>query len=376
MGDNLSREMDANTWDSLVASLPGSHILQTWEWGQAKSQFGWQPLPTAWRDKSGRDSAAAMVLARRLPVGGFAARMKVMYVPKGPLLCDWQDESLRRQVFRDLRALARRQGAIFVKIDPDLRLGTGIPGEAGAIRNPVGETVVTELQAGGWRFSSEQVQFRNTVLIDLRPPEEELLANMKQKTRYNIRLAGRKGVVVRPGGEADLDLLFDMYAETSIRDGFVIRSKSYYQTVWGIFMRRGYAEPLIAEVDGEPVAALLVFRFGGKAWYLYGMSKSQHREKMPNYLLQWVAMRRAKQAGCITYDFWGAPDVFSEDDPMWGVYRFKEGFGGEVVRYLGAWDLPVRPVLYRLYMQVLPKVLDWMRARGFKQTRESLGGRI
>ena len=136
-----------------------------------------------------------------------------------------------------------------------------------------------------------------------------------------------------------------MYAETSVRDGFVIRDEGYYRTVWEIFMPKpissqspisnSFREPLIAEVDGEPVAAIFVFYFAGRAYYVYGMSRNAHREKMPTYLLQWEAMKRAKAKGCSVYDLWGAPDVFDESDSMWGVYRFKEGLGGKVVRTLG-----------------------------------------
>ncbi len=148
------------------------------------------------------------------------------------------------------------------------------------------------------------------------------------------------------------------------RDGFVIRDERYYLDLWTTFIRAGLAEPLIAEVDHEPAAAVVIFRFAGGAWYMNGMSRPAHREKMPNYLLQWEALCRAKAAGCETYDLWGAPDVFDESDSLWGVYRFKEGFSGEVVRHIGAWDLPVRPQMYRLYAQTLPRLLDWMRRRG------------
>lgn len=207
------------------------------------------------------------------------------------------------------------------------------------------------------------------MLIDLRPDDEQLLANMKQKTRYNIRLAARRGVTVRPGSLSDLDLLFKMYAETSVRDGFTIRNAEYYLSLWRDFVAAGMAESLLAEVDGEPVAGVIIFRFGGRAWYMYGMSRATHREKMPNYLLQWEAMVRAKQAGCVEYDLWGAPDEFEESDDLWGVYRFKAGLGAEVVRFIGAWDLPLNTLLYRTYTQLIPRVLDLMRRRGEEQTR-------
>ena len=163
-----------------------------------------------------------------------------------------------------------------------------------------------------------------------------------------------------------------MYAETSVRDGFVIRGQGYYQDAWGRFMAAGLAQPLLAEVDGEPVGALVVFAFGRTAWYMYGMSRDAHREKMPNHLLQWEAIRWARAHGCETYDFWGAPDDFVESDPLWGVWKFKEGFGGQVVRHLGAWDYAPSPTLYKLYTRLLPRVLDLMRRRGRQATRAAV----
>jgi len=229
------------------------------------------------------------------------------------------------------------------------------------------------------------------VLVDLAASEEEMLARMKQKTRYNVRLAERKGVTVRVGTEVDLPMLYKMYAETSVRDEFVIREEGYYRTVWQTFMQNDVGklessnvassqpanlptcQPLIAEVNGEAVAGLFLFMFAGRAYYVYGMSREAHREKMPTHLLQWEAMKRAKAAGCTVYDLWGAPETFDESDSMWGVYRFKEGLGGRVVRTLGAWDYVPNRFWYRMYSEFIPRVLDVMRARGKQRTKQGLG---
>ena len=178
---------DPQTWNASIASLPYAHVLQTWEWAQVKQRNGWQPQPLRW------EGGAGVLLQRSIPAGGFAARLRVLYIPKGPLI-DWADATLRRQVLTDLRQVARRQGAIFIKIDPDLPLGTGFPGTPEAAPFPPGEATLADLKALGWRLSGEQIQFRNTVVIDLAPSEDELLGRMKQKTRYNINLARRKGV--------------------------------------------------------------------------------------------------------------------------------------------------------------------------------------
>ena len=353
---------DPAEWDRLVAGLPGAHLLQSWLWGDFKARYGWRPRRLAWDTAAG--PAAAQVLARTA-----ARAATVLYVPKGPLL-HWDDPSARATVLDALQALARRERAVFIKIDPDVPLAAGEQGHEQP--SPTGLALQAELARRGWVFSPDQVQFRNTVTLDLRGSEADLLAAMKQKTRYNLRLAERKGVRVRPGGPADLDRLYRMYAETSVRDGFVIRGQGYYQDAWGRFMAAGLAQPLLAEVDGEPVGALVVFAFGRTAWYMYGMSRDAHREKMPNHLLQWEAIRWARAHGCETYDFWGAPDDFVESDPLWGVWKFKEGFGGQVVRHLGAWDYAPSPTLYKLYTRLLPRVLDLMRRRGRQATRAAV----
>jgi peptidoglycan pentaglycine glycine transferase (the first glycine) len=372
-----------NEWNSLIANLPGAHILQTWQWGQVKARFGWTPNYYCWYQAEGgykrielidltsmsgeQPVASALVLTRSARLAGYPIR--VMYIPKGPLL-DWENRSLRHSILLDIVLLARQKKAIFIKIDPDVPQGEGYPGMPDATLDQTGQAVITDLDKMGWRYSDEQIQFKNTVVLNLNQSLDHLLANMKQKTRYNLRLAERRGVQIRPGMKRDFPLLYRMYAETSLRDGFVIRNQDYYQALWGEFFDSGMAEILIAEVEEQPVAGLFLFMTAGKAWYLYGMSRQVHREKMPNYLLQWEAIRRAKANGCTVYDLWGAPDELREEDPLWGVFRFKEGLGGHVVRYLGAWDFPVKPVFYQLYVQILPQVLEIMRRQGKKQTRQ------
>ena len=370
----------ASAWNELIASLPLAHLLQTWEWSQVKARYGWEAVPFVWNNAAGTPAAAAMVLKRRFPIGGFAKKMCVLYIPKGPLL-DWADASTRLRVLGDLQSLAKQHGAIYIKLDPDVTLGTGMPGTEGALENISGQIILSELKQCGWKFSPDQIQFRNTVLIDLTPSEDEMLGRMKQKTRYNLHLAQKKGVTVRTGMESDLPLLYRMYAETSVRDGFLIREQGYYQNLWKSFMAvagpasssQPFTEALIAEVNGEPVGAVSVFYFARQAIYLLGMSREVHREKMPNYLLQWEAMHRAKERGCITYNLWGAPDEFQPGDGLWNVFRFKEGLGGYVSRTIGAWDYTPNRVLYKLYTEILPHWMDIMRSRGKEKTRQSIG---
>ena len=341
-------------WNSTLSTLPTPHVLQTWEWGEFKSRYGWRPARYLWLEGE-HPRAAASLLTRRLG----RLPLAVAYVPKGPVL-DYGDAALLDQVLSDLEHTARQARALFVKIDPDVRAGTA-----------AGNGVVELLRRRGWRPSREQVQFRNTVLLDLTRSSDDMLAAMKQKWRYNVRLAARQGVTARLGTPADLPLLYDLYAETAARDGFVIRPREYYRDAWGAFIEAGLAQPLIAEVAGEAVAMVIVFRLAGRAWYMYGASRSAHRDKMPNHLLQWEAMRWAQERGCTVYDMWGAPDALDEADPLWSVYRFKQGFGGEFVQHIGAWDFPASRPGYWFYTVAKPRVLSAMRWRYWQQTDSS-----
>ena len=346
---NLQTIEDGAQWDDLLLSLPAPHLLQTWQWGELKAGFGWSAKRLTWVDDSGSAVAAAQLLTRS---GQLSGGLKVAYCPKGPVL-DWGNENLRRAVLDGLAEAARDAGALALKIDPEVVYETG-----------VGEVVEAHLRASGWQEAPKAAQFRNTLMLDLRQDEDALLKGMKQKWRYNVRLAVRKGVNVRRGGLDDLELLYRMYAETALRDGFVIRTRDYYMQAWKSFTERGLAQPLVAEVEGTPVAGQMIYRFGKTGWYLYGMSTNQHREKMPNHLLHWEAIRWAKEQGCEAYDFVGAPDKLEESDPMWGVYRFKKGFGGSFVQAIGEWDYVLRPAAYQAYRLLMPVALSAMRLFG------------
>lgn len=350
-------ERMATVWQQTLAKLPYAHALQSWVWGQFKGSWGWTVMPLSMSVGANRAEsvAAALVLKRQLPRLPFC----VLYVPKGPVM-DYHDADLRERVLVQLEQLARRERAIFIKIDPEVVKSWGVEDER---VSPLGSQVIQTLRARGWVESAEQIQFRNTVEIYLDQTEEQLLAGMKQKTRYNIRLAARKGVTVREGTRDDLPMIFEMYQETAARDGFTIRPEAYYLDGWGALLDAGMAQPLIAEYEGQPIAAVILVRYGDRVIYMYGASSNEERDRMPNYMLQWEAIRWAKNAECMVYDMWGAPDVFDESDRMWGVWRFKTGFNGELVRFIGAWDYPVRPLWYRIYTDMMPRYLNVLRRR-------------
>jgi peptidoglycan pentaglycine glycine transferase (the first glycine) len=343
-------------WNNTLRTLPYAHLLQSWEWGKFKRETtGWQPIRLAFK-RDGQVVAMASVGVRRI------GPATMMYISKGPAL-DYADAELVKFVLDHLQSMARKQFAVWLKIDPDVVIATGIPNEADDTPDAVGQSVMNKLKTRGWGFSADQIQYRNTVNIDLSPTEDELLAAMSQNTRRKVRVALRDGVTVREGTVDDLPLIYDLYQQTGARDGFLIRPKEYYLHEWRYLMEAGLAQPLIAEFEGKALAHVILFHFGRKCWYFYGASSNEERDRMPNYLLQWEAMRWAKAHSYSVYDMWGAPNEFVESDGMWGVYQFKRGFRGIVTRHIGAWDYAPYPLLYKAYTELYPRLIAWLRGR-------------
>jgi peptidoglycan pentaglycine glycine transferase (the first glycine) len=351
---NITTITNRDEWNNTLRAMPYAHILQTWEWGEFKrATTGWQPHRLAF-SQNGAIVALASVGVRRI------GPLNVLYAPKGPVL-NYADTALAGEVLDELQRFARQQRAIWLKIDPDVIAATGVPGQDDDAPQPIGQAVRRLLKQRGWRYSREQVQFRNTINVDLTRSEDELLAAMSQNTRRKVRTGEKKGVTIRPATLDDLDTLYALYAVTGSRDHFLIRPREYYLHEWRYLMQAGLAHALLAEADNKPIAHVLLFHFGQKCWYFYGASSNEERERMPNYALQWEAMKWAKAQGYTTYDMWGAPNHFNEDDSMWGVYEFKRGFRGTVTRHIGAWDYAPSMLLYRGFMEALPRLRGWLR---------------
>mgnify|MGYP001048111846 CR=1 FL=1 len=334
--------VEPDDWDRFVAERPNGHVLQTSPWGTLKAQFGWSDTRVA-LTRGDQIVAGAQVLFRRLPAGiGTLA-----YVPKGPVV-DWASKEESARLMAALDRAARAQGTIALSVEPNQ------PDDASQRRT---------LRSLGFRPAPfGAVQPRRTLVIDITPKEDDILMAMKSKTRYNIRLAGRKGVTIREGGADDVSTFNELLAATAERADFGVHPPAYYEAAYRLFAPRDWAQILLAEVEGQAVAGLMVFAIAPRSWYFYGASINAHREKMPTYLLQWEAIRWAKARGCETYDLWGVPDADEEtledqfterSDGLWGVYRFKRGFGGDLVRSVGTWDRVQAPLRYQLYKGAL-----------------------
>ena len=319
-------ELTSHEWGAFINQHPEAHILQTSSWGELKANFGWRPHYFR------QGSVGAMILFRHLPLG-----LSIAYIPRGPVGGeDWHS------FWPEVDSLCRRQKSIFLRVEPD-------------IWEPEPHDFIDQNLAG-FIETDQTIQPPRTVLVDLAPSEDEILDRMKSKTRYNIRLAQRKDVEVFSSD--DISAFYKMMMTTGERDEFGVHNLAYYQKAYDLFAPSGNGLLLIAAYKGEPLAGLMSFNQGNTAWYFYGASTNQERNRMPTYLLQWEAMRWAKQKGCKVYDLWGVPDFpeneleekfLERSDGLWGVYRFKRGFGGNVSRTIGTWDRIYQPLLYRLY---------------------------
>ncbi len=323
-------EISLSNWNRFLSNHPDAHLLQMGEWGELKRGFGWKPVRVV------VDGIGAQILFRKLPFG-----LTIGYMPKP--VDGGQLSVVSNRFWKEIDSVCKKNRSVFLKIEPDLWQDTFA----------VNSLRITNYQLP---ISPHNIQPPRTIVINISGKEEDVLAKMKPKCRYNIRLAEKKGVTVRAWN--DIQSFHAMMTVTGGRDKFGVHSLEYYQRAYELFHPKRVCELLVAEYEGKPLASLMVFANGRRAWYVYGASNDEERNRMPTYLLQWEAIRWAKSHGCEEYDLWGVPDedeaTLEENfetrrDGLWGVYRFKRGFGGEVKRAAQALDRVYNPLLYWMY---------------------------
>ncbi len=370
----MSKEVELqNLWDRFVREHgpKSGAFLQSWEWGEFQEAVGRKVLRFIIDSNGPRRvdqnidggmheiNSALQIIKVSLPFG-----KSYLYIPRGPILNNQEAEINNQKFLEVLKNLGTNENAIFIKIDPALA--------SAQIDNKILNSKYNILV-------SKNLQPKDTLILDLSKPEEEMIANMHEKTRYNIRLAEKKGVQIRWSTpetiQADLEKFWQLAGQTSSRDKFNYHPKKYYATM---LCETLSAQPetkdrknlsirmLIAEKDDKVLGANIIVFFGETVTYLHGASNYAHRELMAPHLLQWESIRKAKLLGFKYYDFWGiAPELnkrpITKDlkqadqdkqyrpHPWAGITRFKLGFGGETVSYAPAFDLPVNNLWYNLY---------------------------
>ena len=315
-------------WDEFIQSHPAGGITQSSNWHYVKG-IDWKAAIIMSKTPDGAPRGGLSVLARGVPLVGHA----ILYAPRGPV-CDFHDREVLEELFAGVKEVTQHYGGCKLTIDPYV-MSTDqefidIMADMGFTRN---------LGAGG--FETIQPRFIYRLYFNGRS-EEEVFAAFGQKTRYNIRLAEKHGVEIRQCKEDALDDFMRLMKMTGERDGFTTRSRAYFKNMLHYLKDRGRL--YMAYYNGAAVAGAIVSNYAGKACYLYGASDNAHRNVMPNYLLQWEMIRWAMQTGCTVYDFQGiSGNIDDENDPLYGLYRFKKGFNGQVDELAGEFEYILHP---------------------------------
>lgn len=338
----------ATDWDHFVAAHRDGHLLQSADWGRLKSGFGWQAQIVAVADFTGKIVCGAQVLYRRLQR---LIPIQIAYIPAGPLLADDPADSAADDLlWRGIDRTAIRHGAVLLKVEP-------------CDWYPPRPALAALLTARGFRQSAQTIQPPRTITLDLSGGAESVLKAMNQSTRYKARLAEKKEVALRCAStSADVDSFNALLAATGERDAFGVHAPAYYQRAFDLFAPGDRCALILASHAGVDLAGVMVFRHGQQAYYLYGASGNAERNRMPTFIAQWAAIQWAQDHGALCYDLWGVPDADlaileaefeTRHEGLWGVYGFKRGWGGQVVRSVGAWDRVYVPGVYAIYEALL-----------------------
>jgi len=313
--------------------------MQSAAWAKIREAQGWR---AEFHQLGSEALPVALVLWRSLPGG-----RSIAYVPRGPIL---GESSQLEAALAKLASIARERRAIFLKVDPEIDAELA----AGALR------------AAGFRRAPDIQPVIATLELDLAPDEDALFAALEKDTRWSVRQASKRGVTIREAsGGDDLRALYDLYAETGQRAGFITRAWDYYRRMWGTLVAAGHARVRLAEKEGVPVAGALTWRCGEREVYQSAATNDAGRTAYAAYALLWQCIIEARKGGARRFDFGGIPvDVTRKDDPMYGPYQFKKGFGGAPKRFVGAHDAVPNELAYRAYAIAEPAYTAGLRLLG------------
>lgn len=321
-------------WNAFVEAGPTGNVTQTYEWGELRDGARGDAIRLGVL-QHGVLQATMLVVVGEAPL----LRRPYLYAPRGPVIADPASPALAA-LCAAAADEARRRGAFMLKVEPNV---------------PDGDIHwLSELHELGFHKNPFATHPRRSWVLDIRPSEEELLSAMKEKWRYNIGLASRKKVRVREAMQPeDVVVFYRLYEETAKRDGFFIHPLEHYTTILRLYSERDAAILFLAEYEDRPIAGLIALRCGPVTTYMFGASSNVERNRMPNHLLQWSAIRWAKAHGCSLYDFRAIAEVLEPQEDLYSLFTYKQGFGGYSTLALETHDLPYNAPLYFLYRQTL-----------------------
>jgi len=350
---------DVIQWNEFVAEEPLFGLLQSWEWGEFKKELGWKVFRIAVNNDRGCIIAGAQMLIKPLPSG----LASMAYIPRGPI-GNWLDKELAEKLIPELQRIVHLYKTAFLTIEPPLLCS---------------KEVEQQIQQLGFRPSRYTNQPNATIVINIDQTLDDILLQMRKKTRQYIRSAVREGITIRAGSQEDLPAYYELMRATGHRNHFPARSQEYYERQWQIFSKSSNCILLMAFLQDQLLAVRAIYCFGKHAAEFHAGSLPHNSNLHPNYLLVWEAIQWAKVQGCSTYDLWGIPtevgNIVSEGnypptikrmDGLWGVYQFKSGFSKNIISYVGAYDYVFQPRLYSLLSNrfvrgdTLDRAMTWM----------------
>ncbi len=308
------------------------HPLQSYAWGEFRGETGQSVERVGFFDQ-GKLNSVLTVTFHKVPKTSYT----IGYVPRGSM----PDETM----LATLRALGEKYNAISIKLEPNV---------SAPVANTASHEVTTKFLLSHGCVVGKPLFTPYTFVLSLEPSEEELLANMHQKTRYNINVAIKKGVqVVEDSTEGGLEEYFTLLEETTKRQGFYAHDREYYQKLWKILSKEGIAHIFKAVYEGKTLGIWVVFVFNKTIYYPYGASSRENREVMGNNLLAWEVIKFGKKMGCTKFDMWGSlgPEP-NPKDPWFGFHKFKEGYGGTLMQFIGTYDLVLNPRMYGIVQKL------------------------
>ncbi|HAR54718.1 TPA: hypothetical protein DCR79_00275 [Patescibacteria group bacterium] len=335
---HINQGLDRQSWDYFVLQHPQGNLLQSWSWGEFQESFGYKTWRLAVTD-SGHTLSQLLVIKIPLRLG-----LHIFYAPRAILINKTQPAGHQHEAMKlildYLKKIAPQEKAILLRTDPPLA--------------PSDTAAISIYKSLGFVVSTKSTQPKTNLWLDIQPKEPNILLQMKPKTRYNIRLAEKHGIrVVATQNPKDIAIFHRLMHTTAARDNFRPHPDNYYAQQLAILGQRNLISLFIAYDAEQPLATALVSFFGQTATYLHGASSDQHRDKQPVYALHWQIIQAAKQHDCATYDLGGINLTGSH---AWaGITRFKLGFGGNIVDYVGNLELPLHPSWFRLYQLLVNK---------------------
>ena len=323
-------EKNLKEYEEFVEKCPKGHFAQTGMW--AKLKDNWKNEIVVSRDNEGNINGVMSVLIRKVPI----FKCSLMYSPRGPV-CDVHDKEVLKNLLDGAKELAKKYNAYVLKLDPDVKVDDT---EFCDIVKSLG----FKIKSAGKNFEGIQPKFVFRLDVENKT-EDEIFAAFHNKTRYNIRVALKNEVTTSIGGRDDLKRFHEIMVETGARDEFVIRPLEYFEKMYDQMAPTDNLRLYLAHYDGKIISGTIAIKYGDKVWYLYGASSNSYRNVMPNYLLQWEMIKWAIESKCRVYDFRGVSGDLSEDNPLYGLYRFKKGFSGEFTEFVGDIDYTFKPLM-------------------------------